>query len=179
MATRPSQGRQATQKESQRLNLLLVQASHVLGRTQRKGVQERRGTRGPAKRWPFYICSLRCICHSWKLRLEQSPRQHAYEHGGRMTRPTGMDFLVDHILVTVHGRGQHRQCTARYDLHPTHVPPVLWLLVWISPHDHHHSTLRLPTVKPTSPTASPFPSETPQEETLQEVSFAGKACIET
>ena len=131
-----------------------------------------------AKRRPFYLCSLRCICHSCKLRLEQSPRQHASQHGGRMTRPTGMD-LVDHIMVTVHGRGYHQQCTASADLHPPHISPFYLHMVWIPPHDHCHSTLQLSTVEPTSPPALPFSRKTPQEETLHEVSFAGKACIKT
>ena len=97
--------------------------------------------------------------------------------GGQMTRPTGMD-LVDHILVTIHGQGYHQRCTT--SAYPHHPPtsPFYLQMVWISPHDYCHSTIRLSTVKPTSPPASPFSRKTPQEEPLHEVSFAGKACIE-
>ncbi len=94
-----------------------------------------------------------------------------------MTRPTGMD-LVDHILVTVHGRGCHQRCTARADLHPHHASCIHLHMVWISPKDHRHSTLRLsqvaPTVKPALPPALPFSRKTLQEETLHEIIFAGK-----
>jgi hypothetical protein len=96
-----------------------------------------------------------------------------------MTRLTGMD-LVDHILVTVHGRGYHRQCTAHADLHPHHASPIHLHMVWISPQDHHHSTLRLsqvaPTVGPTLPPILPFSRKTLKEETLHEIIFAGKVC---
>ena len=95
-----------------------------------------------------------------------------------MTRPTGMD-LVDHILVTIHGQGYHQRCTT--SAYPHHPPtsPFYLQMVWISPHNYCHSTLRMSTVEPTSPPTSPFSRKTLQEETLDEVSFAGTACIET
>jgi hypothetical protein len=95
-----------------------------------------------------------------------------------MTHPTGMD-LVDHILVTVHGRGYHQRCTTSIYLHPPPNPPFYFQMVWISPHDYCHSTLRMPTVEPTSSPTLPFSHQTPKEETLHTVSFAGNACIET
>jgi hypothetical protein len=94
-----------------------------------------------------------------------------------MTHPTGMN-LVDHILVTIHGRNYHQQSPASADLHPPRTSPFYLHMVWISPHDYCHSTLQLSTVEPTSPPASPFSRKTPQEETLHEVSFAGKAIFE-
>jgi hypothetical protein len=92
-----------------------------------------------------------------------------------MTRPTGMD-LVDHILVTVHGRGYHQRYSARNDISPPHVSPLYLHMVWISPQDHRHSTLQLsrvaPTVEPTSLPTSPFSRQASQEEILHEVTFA-------
>jgi hypothetical protein len=42
-----------------------------------------------------------------------------------MTHPTGMN-LVDHILVTIHGRNYHQQSPASADLHPPRTSPFIF-----------------------------------------------------
>ena len=93
-----------------------------------------------------------------------------------MTYPTGMD-LMDHILVTIHGRGNHQRHTARADLHPPLASTDYFPIVQISPQDHRHSTLRMSWVASPTPPNLPFSRQASQEETLHESTLPGKQGI--
>jgi len=125
---------------------------------------------------PQSVCSLRCSRRSWQFPLEQPHCKHASEHSGWKTHPTGMD-LVDHILVTIHGRGNHQWCTTRADLCHPHASTAYLPMVRISPQDHRHSTLWMLRVASTSPPNLTIPHKALQEETLHEITLVGKHSI--